>query len=165
MNAGRESNPPSILLPFQPCTVLTFFVKIAESLVAVEMNSNDDLYKRNQFPVPALGQTIIYPRACTSCLYTTCSVQDEPPHVCPASPPFVSLIEKNERFAWVLQPGWELGNAILFHLFQVAGTRLLDLREKKSIYCPSPEGENYIYICVYIFTHPHSHIWISSVAS
>lgn len=117
--------------PFQPCTVLTYFVKITSSwslwIWTVMMASN----KQKSVPCPsALADNNLYPQACTSCLYTACSVQDEPPHICPVFPSFVRLLEKNERFPWVLQPAWELGNAVLFHLLEVAETWLLDSRKK-----------------------------------
>lgn len=43
MKASKDLLTPFILFPLQPTTLLTLFVKITKFLVAVEMNSNDDL--------------------------------------------------------------------------------------------------------------------------
>lgn len=159
MKTGGESHPPSILFPFQSCTALISLSKSPSPWLlwkwTVMMTSN----KQESVPCPSTrADNNLYPQACTSCLYTACSEQDEPPHVCPASPSFVSLLKKNERFAWVLQPGWELGNAILFHLLQVAETRLLDSRKKIHL-LPFPWGRKlYLYMYLYIYTSTPTHM-------
>lgn len=43
MKASEDLLTPLISFPLQPSTLLTLFVKITKFLVAVEMNSNDDL--------------------------------------------------------------------------------------------------------------------------